>query len=154
MKLHIVVLSVLLAACGKANDVPALGAEAQGLVKNYAAKLEDLNTRANAIMQRGNAIGVTTPQAQTVSRMFSAAKGKLDELRNAVSAAPPEIDNATRAKDKLAMQKLLDGYTEKFGNGFIEINGDFDAVESWLAFAEAARSAGQIQLPPPSAPVQ
>src|SRR5512139_2600091 len=83
VKLLLVVASLILglAACGKANDVPAMKTEAEGIVKNYQSRFEDLNRRADSIMQRGNAIGVTSPDAANASRMFAMAKGKLEQIR-------------------------------------------------------------------------
>ncbi|HLL25567.1 MAG TPA: hypothetical protein VK427_25700, partial [Kofleriaceae bacterium] len=81
MKLCTVVLFLSLAACGKANDLPAMKAEAQGMAKNYQTKLGELDRRANHILQRGNAIGVTSPDAANASHTFATAKGRLEQLK-------------------------------------------------------------------------
>ncbi len=133
VKLHIVCLLLSIAACGKANDVPAMRAEAEGLVKNYAARFDELDRRANEIMRRGNAIGVTSPDAANASRLFATAQGKLKDLEGIVTTAPNEIKNA---KDKLEMQRLLDSYQGRLEEGFTEVNSEFNAVEDWISVAE------------------
>ena len=130
----LVVVLTLLAACGKANDMPAMRAETEGMMKNFQTRFDDLNRRANAIMQRGNAIGVTSPDAANASRLFAMAKGKLEQLRGDVSAAPTELG---KIKDKLELRRYIDRTEKALENGFTEINADFDAVESWITQAEA-----------------
>ena len=147
----VVVLS-LLAACGKANDMPAMKAETEGMLKSYQVRFDDLNRRADAIMQRGNAIGVTSPDAANASRLFAMAKGKLEQLRGDVANAPGEL---AKLKDKLELRKYIDRTEKTLYTGFTEINADFDAVESWITQAEAKPqqvSSRQPAVPPPAQP--
>ena len=149
MKHILVVVLSLLAACGKANDMPAMKAETEGMLKNYQVRVDDLNRRADAIMQRGNAIGVTSPDAANASRLFAMAKGKLEQLRGDVSNAPAEL---AKLKDKLELRKYIDRTEKSLHVGFTEINADFDAVEAWITQAEARPqqvSSRQPVVPPP-----
>jgi hypothetical protein len=150
--LVVVVLFSLLAlgACGKANDVPAIRAEAEGTFQNYKTRLDQLNSRAESIMQRGNAIGVTNPDAANASRLFAMAKGKLEQLRGDIAAAPGEL---AKIKDRLELIRYFGGKERALQTGYVEINADFDAVESWITLAEsrpAQVSSRQPVVPPPS----
>jgi hypothetical protein len=108
-------------------------AEAEGMFLNYGKRLADLRGRADAIMQRGNAIGVTSPDAANASRLFAMSKGKLEQLDADVKASPGEL---TKLKDKLEMRRYIDRKSHELEVGYIEINADFDAVESWITLAE------------------
>jgi hypothetical protein len=151
VKFHTFVLFLALTACGKANDLPAMKTEAEGIVKNFQTRFEDLNRRADSIMQRGNAIGVTSPDAASASRMFAMAKSKLEQLRGDVNNASGEI---AKVKDKIEMQKYIDRTKNQLEDGYIEINTDFDAVESWITLAEAGPQVAHREpvVPPPAAP--
>ena len=152
VKLLVVLTALSLAACGKANDIPAIKAEAEGMMKNYQARLDDLNRRADSIMQRGNAIGVTNPDAQNASRMFAQAKGKLEQLRGNVGNSAAEMG---KLKDKLELSRYFDRMSRELATGTMEINADFDTVEAWITLAEAKPtqvSSRQPAVPPPPAP--
>ena len=150
MKLHTLVVVLSLGACGKANDAPAIKAEAEGTFQNYKTRLDQLGSRADSIMQRGNAIGVTNPDAANASRLFAMAKGKLEQLRGDIGAAPAEL---TKIKDRLELIRYVDRKEHELLVGYTEINADFDAVESWITLAEsqpAQASARQPVVPPPT----
>jgi hypothetical protein len=153
VKLHtiaVLVLSTLaLGACGKANDTPAIRVEAEGMFRNYQARLDHLNRRADSIMQRGNAIGVTNPDAANASRLFAMSKGKLEQLKGDIAAAPGEMPKLT---DRLELVKYVDKKKQELQSSFIQINADFDAVESWITLAEARPQVASRQpvVPPPS----
>ena len=124
-------------------------AEAEGMIKNYQQRFDDLNRRADSIMQRGNAIGVTSPDAANASRLFAMAKGKLEQLRADAGNATGEI---AKIKDRLELRRAIDRYSQQFHAGFTQINSDFDAVESWITLAEsrpAQVSSRQPVVPPP-----
>lgn len=130
--------------------MPAMKAETEGMLKNFQTRFDDLDRRADAIMQRGNAIGVTSPDAANASRLFATAKGKLDQLRGDVANAPAELG---KMKDKLELRKYIDRIEKSLEDGFTEINANFDAVESWITQAEARPqqvSSRQPAVPPPS----
>lgn len=148
---HLLVVLIAVAACGKANDIPAMRAETEGMLKNYQGRFDDLGRRAEAILQRGNAIGVTSPDAANASRLFAMAKGKLETLRADVTAAAGET---AKAKDTIELQKMIDKTQKNLEEGYIEVNADFDAVESWITLAEqrpAQVSSRQPVVPPPPA---
>lgn len=109
-------------------------AEAEGLVKNYQTRFEDLSRRADAIMQRGNAISASAPDAASAVQMFRVAKAKLETLKAQTKNAPGEI---AQIKDTAAMQKYFDDATRGLGEGYTQVNADFDAIESWITLAEA-----------------
>jgi hypothetical protein len=160
-KLVLVLICSVTVACGRANDLPAMRTEAEGIVKNYAARFEDLNRRAEAILQRGNALRVSDPDGQAASRLFGAAKSRLDEMRNLVTTAGAKITAAS--KDRLAMRELTDKLAREMRDAHTTINADFDAVESWMASAEArpqqisrapdAKAAPPVVPPPPPSEV-
>jgi len=149
VKFPTLLLVIALAACGKANDVPAIRAEADIMLKNYQAKLDDLSRRADSIMQRGNAIGVTSPDAANASRLFAMAKTKLEGLRADVAASPGEI---AKLKTPLEVRQSVGRKANALDTGYREINADFDAVESWITLAESRPtqvSSNQPVVPPP-----
>lgn len=151
--ISLVVLFVI--SCGRANDLPAMKEEAEGLVSTYKVRFAHLRQRAEAILQRGNAIGVTSPDAANASRMFAQSKGKLEQLVAELDNAKAEIERVS--KDKLEMRKYLDRTERSLESGFIEINSDFDAVESWISNAEQRRGTQVTQkttVPPPGNPGQ
>ena len=124
--------------------------EADGLVKTYQARFDDLNRRADAIMQRGNAIGVTSAEAVQASRTFAASKAKLDQLRAQMKNAPGEI---AAIKEKLAMQQYFDNTSRTLREGYTVINADFDAVESWITLAEQTpQQVTRREVPAPDSP--
>jgi len=109
-------------------------AETQGMVKNWAERLDDLGRRADAA---------------NASRMFATAKSKLDEMRGMIGTATNDIP---KIKDKLELQKAFDKYSEHLQEGYTEINGDFDAIEAWITLAEAKPaqvSKSEPAVPPP-----
>ncbi len=147
---HFIVLAVLLIACGKANDLPAMKVEADGLAKNYQVRFDELSRRADAIMQRGNAIGVTNPEAVQASRTFAAAKGKLEQLKTQAKNAPAEI---AAIKERMPMQQYYDTTKRSLEDGYTQVNGDFDAVESWITLAEAKpQQVTRREVPAPDQP--
>ena len=133
MKLYTLVLLIAVAACGKANDLPAMKEEAGGLVKRYQEHFELLAKRASMIEQRGNAVGVTTPEARNASQVYARAKGKLEQIRGDLRNAPTEI---AAVKERLEMRRWFDRMERQLEDGSIEINADFSAVESWLTVHE------------------
>ncbi|MBA3501569.1 MAG: hypothetical protein H0T65_14485 [Deltaproteobacteria bacterium] len=129
-------------------------AEATGIAQSYKTRFEDLNARGNSIMQRGNAIGVTSPDAANASRLFAMAKGKLEQLKADAENAPGEIG---KVKERIEMQRFIDRKNHEFEEGFTQINADFDAVESWITLAESRPtqvSSRQPAVPPPPTPGQ
>jgi chromosome segregation ATPase len=149
VKLYTLVLLIAIAACGKANDLPAMKEEAGGLVKNYQARFEELATRATSIEQRGNAIGVTTPDAREASQLYARAKARLEKLRADLRNAKAEIDPI---KDRMQMRRWLDDSERKLEDGFTEINADFNAVESWLTIHEGGQRGQVSRAPAPVVP--
>lgn len=158
VKLYTLVLLIAIAACGRANDLPAMKEEAEGLVMTYAARFDELARRAESIDERGRMISVTTADERASSQIYATAKGKLAQLRATVANAKSEIESAS--KDKLAMRRLLDRLEKDFENGFIEVNADFDAIEAWLTLAEERQGRQQVSRgntpvpPPPGGPGQ
>ena len=154
VKLYTFVLLLAIAACGRANDLPAMKEEAEGIVKNYGARLDELARRAESIDARGRTISVTTTDERNSSQVYATAKGKLAQLRATVANAKSEIDSSS--KDRLALRRVLDRLEKDLKNGFIEVNSDFDAVESWLTLAEQRQGSqasvsrrGNTPVPPP-----
>ena len=148
----LICLIIAIAACGRANDIPAMKEEAEGLVKTYGARFDELARRAEAIDTRGRSISVTTTDERNSSQVYATAKGKLAQLRGTIANAKSEIESAT--KDKLAMRRVLDRLEKDLEEGFIEVNADFDAVEAWLTLAEQRQGAQQVSrgnppVPPP-----
>ena len=137
VKLYTLVLLIAVAACGKANDLPAMKEEAGGLVKRYHEHLELLAKRASGIEQRGNAVGVTTPEARNASQIYARAKAKLEQLRATVRNAPTEI---AAIKEPVEMRRWFDRTEKQLVDGSIEINADFSAIESWLTVHERRKN--------------
>lgn len=122
--------------CGKTSDLPHMQQEASGMVVNYAARFDDLRRRGEAIMQRGNSLGVSQTEAQVPLQVFGAAMNRLDGLSKRATAATAEINSLAAKGDRLALQRLSDSLRTELRSGFTEINADLDAVESWISIAE------------------
>ena len=153
MKLHTLFLCLALAACGKANDLPAMQAEGQGMVKNWTERFEDLERRSDAIMKRGNDLekrnGGVSPEGQRAIGLFKTAAQKLESLKGVIGTATNDIPKTKTAAE---MQKTLDSVGERLEDGYTEINADFSAVESWLTLAEAQPAPQVSKNETPAAP--
>ncbi|MBA3397197.1 MAG: hypothetical protein H0T89_31500 [Deltaproteobacteria bacterium] len=136
-------LLALSGGCGKTSDVPHLQEEAVGMIKNYSIRFDDLRRRGEAIMQRGNSLGVSQAEAQVPLQTFGAAMNRLDTLRTRATTATTEINSLAAKGDRLELQRLSDSLRNELRSGFTEINADLDAVESWIAIAEQ-RPRGQV----------
>ncbi len=134
---------VLSGGCGKTSDLPHLQEETAGMVTSYAARFDDLRRRGEAIMERGNSLGVSQAEAQVPLQIFGAAMNRLDALRTRATTATTEIKSLAAKGDRLALQKLGDSLRTELRSGFTEINADLDAVESWISIAEQ-RPRGQV----------
>ncbi|MDQ3296399.1 MAG: hypothetical protein M3619_07440, partial [Myxococcota bacterium] len=86
-------LLALSGGCGKTSDVPHLQEEAVGMIKNYSIRFDDLRRRGEAIMQRGNSLGVSQAEAQVPLQTFGAAMNRLDTLRTRATTATTEINS-------------------------------------------------------------
>lgn len=137
-----------LTGCGREANLPAMQEEANGLVKDYAARFEWLARRADALNARGNALGVTRPDAAAAGQMFSSAVQELKSLRETAASAPAQINAAAANGKQAELQRLLDSLDIQFGNGWTVVNAKLDAVESWIVNAERLGAA-----PPPTEPV-
>lgn len=150
-----IALTPVVAACGKASDLPHLQEEANGIVANFKPRFDDLQRRGEALMQRGNALGATASDGNAARQTFGTAMTKLQNMRQRLQAAPAAINTAA-TKGRIDLQREMDGLRSELTSAFTEINADLGAVENWIQLAEAAKPTGgaaktQPVVPPPPA---
>ncbi len=133
-------LGLAVTGCSQTSDLPPMQEEANGIVTNYAPRLEDLSRRGASLDQRGGAIRVSTPDAANALQLFRTTSGRLAELRGIVETAPGAINTATATGKPLELQRVMDSLRQRLDRGFTEVSANLDAVENWIENAERVRS--------------
>ena len=146
-------LCVVLAACGKPNDVPQMQSEATYMATSYAARFDAMRRRAEDLMRRGRVLTGNVENMAEASAMLMQANRKLGELRADAQKATTDIANAAKvSRDELG--RTHDELREKLENGATEVNRELDSVEAWMFRAEtpvvATGPAGQGAMTPPN----
>ena len=155
-RLSIVTLGlVLISACEKPNNVPALRDEAVAIAHYYRPAVETLNARGENIVGRGGKLGGAMTGGENASRAISMAGQQLAELRGLVLPGPDgksqiEKDADAAAKDgKVAeLDKLIGESTEKLEVGTRVITTELNIAEAWLLTAEARKAQMAMATPP------
>jgi hypothetical protein len=143
--LRLVVLSVLLAACEKPNDVPRMQDEALALAKSYQDRFDDLAHRAQAIHPERLA-------SLDAQRTYQQASSRLIRSRNDLRQVPLSVRaGAQHAPEE--MQKLIDSMRERFEGAVIQANAELDAVESAVAMTEQRPGSAPAPAAPATEPV-
>jgi len=137
---YLLVLAVALAACGNKNDLPILQHEAATLAKFYKPRLDTLDARVLAIMDRGRTIPADFPGVKEVGMQLQEARDTIVQLKSIVqpgpdqkSAVEKQADAAAKASKLADLQKLLHDTEAMLERGMTIIQDDLLAVEGWIA---------------------
>jgi hypothetical protein len=141
MKLHALFLSILLAVagCEKSSNVTALQDETIGLANHYTKRFDELSRRVALLEQRGRSmVSIGQPQGlNDVRKLFVDTDKRLKELKTVASQVPAGIASAQKAPDpRVELIKLMGQTKLTLHKGDIEVTGNIDAVEQWLAYVE------------------
>ncbi len=140
--LFVLALALAVPACGKHNEVDVLQHEATAAARFYAPKVTALETRLNAIVQRGETITAeSAPGVQEVGARLKEARDLIIQLRGIVVAGPDgksavEKQAAEAAKNRRIgdLEKLVYDTHHALDRGLTVINADLASAESWLAY--------------------
>lgn len=166
MKLRILVvlgLALACAACEKASDVPAIQQELNGIAAGYKQRFDEMEVRGKKMAERLGKIASTAQGFQDANTLFAQAGRTFTQLRELTTRVPSDAANALKANkpeqlrataeqltppktpnpDKptdiqLELQRVQDSFAVHLENGYIQVNSALDAVDSWMANAEAA----------------
>jgi hypothetical protein len=134
----LVALASTLAACGKKNDIPILQHEATTLSKYYQPKIEALDKRLKAIMDRGNKIPGDFPGIKPVVAQAQEALDEIIKMRGIVgapgqkSAVEAQAEAVAKTGKTAELRRLIHDTEETLTNGITLIQTDLDAVETWM----------------------
>jgi hypothetical protein len=148
-------LAVLLAiaGCQKSADLGRMQEETLAVVKTHASELEVEQRRADNLLQRGRQVS-SAPGVNDAGKLLTEARARLEQLRAAAQQAPTAVAAAAKTGDAEEVQKVNDELIATFDDGIAVVRADLDAVESWVAVAEAAPKSAQppaTPTPPPAA---
>jgi hypothetical protein len=152
MKATLIVIALAgvttLGACGKKNDAQILQHEAASLAKYYAPKLDAIDQRIKAIMDRGAekkpdgspVIPGTFPGVREISERLQSARDTSAKLRGIVSPGPGDQKSAVEKQAEAAanesnlanLRRLVHDTEQMLDRGMTVILADLQAVESWL----------------------
>jgi len=135
------------AACQKAPDVNKIQSQALLTVKSYAGQLEVLQRRADANLTKFRSMDQSLPGASEAGRRLGDARGKLEQLRALVTAAPTTLATAAKSGRSTDLQASIDNTNTALVDGTLEITADLTAFENWAAFAGPS-----ARVTPPSTP--
>lgn len=140
MKNFMVIVALVLSACGKQNDVPILEKEAVTLVKHYQPKVEKLLQRLDELFKKGERIPDTVPAVQDVALRWAEARDLTTKLNGIVGKGPDGKSAVEKQAEALAkenkvedLRKLVHDTRVTLENGITAIQANLGAVESWIA---------------------
>ena len=149
------VLALSFTACQKSVDLGRVQDESLELVKVHVQVLDQLQRRADSLLQRGRSIGqrsgTSTQGIADAGRILTEARAQLDQLRAATQQAPGAIATAAKTGNDEEMYQVSDELVEKLEKGAALVRADLDAVEQWLAYAESRPAVPAAATPPPPA---
>lgn len=147
----ILVLS-LATGCQKSTDLGRVQEESVALIKVHVNVLDQLQRRADALLQRGRTVGASagpnTPGIGDAGRVLTEARAQLEQLRAQAQTAPASITTAAKSGHEEEILKVVDETVEKLDNGEALVRADLDAVEQWLALAESGSTRVAQAIPP------
>lgn len=151
-----VVLSLSLAGCQKSPDLGRVQEESLELVKVHTKVLDQLQRRADMLLQRGRTIGAKAGQGSQgiadAGRLLTEARARLDQLRGLTVKAPSSIAAAVKTGNEEEVYKTSDEMVEQLDTGATLIRADLDAVEQWLAIAEGRPAPAAPAMPATATP--
>ncbi|HEY5945976.1 MAG TPA: hypothetical protein VIV40_10825 [Kofleriaceae bacterium] len=141
MKAYLLVIAVAVApACGKKNDVAVLEHEAVTLAKYYQPKVDELDSRVQAIFKRGSTIPGNLPGIEDVGKRLQEARDLIVKLRGVIGPGPDQKSAVEKqaeaaAKDRKLpeLQRLVYDTETMIDHDMTVINDDLDDVEAWIA---------------------
>ena len=143
-------LIVVIVACQKPDDLPALRDEAHATVAYYDAQLDQLETRKQAIVRNGLKIDRVLPGGDEVGSMMLTTNNGLIELRKRLTDAATQLAAANTADDirsrteryrELAEDGLGSGTDHVAVPSVAAIGAALTLAESWVAHAQAEMAA-------------
>lgn len=151
----LVVLSLALlptvSGCARANDTPRLQEEARQVAQTYGEEFDELAHRAEELSKRGNTVRADAAASDAAKVTYRNAITKIEDARQILKDVPTRIAAGVKSEDRDALPKLIDSLRERFEHDVIVVNGDLDAVDSWIANAELAGARPAAPPPPPAA---
>jgi hypothetical protein len=133
--------------CARANDTPRLQEEARQVAQLYGEQFDELAHRAEELSKRGNTVRADAATADAAKATYRNAITKIEDARQILKDVPTRIAAGVKSDDRDALPKLIDSLRERFEHDVVEVNGELDAVDSWIANAELA---GARPAPPPT----
>jgi hypothetical protein len=150
-----VVVAISLSACQKSTDLGRVQEESLELVKVHIKALDQLQRRADRLLDRGRAIGSKAgPNTQGIAdagRILTEARSNLDQLRAVAGSAPKAVADAAKVGEE-ELFKTSDEMVEKLDSGAAAVRADLDAVDQWLAIAENRPAPAAPPMPPAAPP--
>ncbi len=158
--MKISLLVVLVVACNKPDDVPALREEAHATVAYYDTQLDQLDTRVQAIVRNGLKIDRVLPGGDEVGSLMLTTSNGLRDLRKRLGDAAAQLATANTADDlhsrtesyrALAEDGLGSGTDHVAVPSIAAIGAALTTAESWVAHAEtemAASGSGSAIISP------
>lgn len=134
--MFVLAIAAAAAGCEKSQDLTPLAEEAQGVVETYRPQIDQLNRRAEDLVQRGMALKLDGPDALPASNLLGDARTKLNELKIAINEAPNRIAAARQAGKVPDLAGYLHRLRDQLGEGQISARANLDAVEGWLGRVE------------------
>jgi hypothetical protein len=160
MKVYLLAVVLVLAACGKKNDVTVLHHEAVQLAKYYAPQLDVLEARVQAIFKRGSSIPGNLPGIEDVGRRLQEARDTIVQLRGILGPGPDRKSAVEKQADAAAkdgkvadLQKLVHDTHIAIDRSLTIINDDLNAVEEWITNYDR-KTLALAAAAPPAAPAQ
>lgn len=160
MKRLLLLAIVLLAACGKSNDVSTLHEEAVQTAAYYQPRLDAADKRVQAIFKRGTTIPANLPGIEEVGKRLTEARDTILQLRGIIAKGPDgksavekQADLAAKDGKVIDLEKLVQDTDETLERGLTVINADLDSVESWIALYDQGinKQEPTAAAPPPPA---
>ncbi|HVK84491.1 MAG TPA: hypothetical protein VM513_10320, partial [Kofleriaceae bacterium] len=138
------------AACQKAPDVNKIQSQALLTVKSYAGQLEVLQRRADANLTKFRSMDQSLPGASEAGRRLGDARGKLEQLRALVTAAPTTLATAAKSGRSTDLQASIDNTNATLVDGTLEVTADLAAFENWAAYARPSVAMAKAPATPPT----
>lgn len=160
MMKRLLLIAVVLAACGKSNDVSTLHQEAVELASYYQPRLDAADKRVQSIFKRGTTIPANLPGIEEVGRRLTEARDTIVQLRGIVAKGPDgksavekQADLAAKDRKVEELDKLVQDTEETLDRGLRIVNDDLASVESWIALYDQGITRQEPSAaPPPTIP--
>jgi hypothetical protein len=143
----LLLISLVLGACEKSNDITQLHEDAIATAKWYAPRVDDMMKRREAIYQRGRSVPGNLPDVPEVVKRINEAGEKLNEMKAIVTPGSDGKSPLEKQADQLQkdgkideLRTLADENEEKLDEDWTVVNDDLTHVEGWLWHYEQAHT--------------